>query len=244
MADMLPFVIGHRGAKGLAPENTLAGFQAAKRVGVRWVEFDVKLSRDGIPLLFHDDFLDRTTNAQGRVMDRTWAELAGLDAGSYFSPGFKGEGVPRLDQAIVMLGTLGLGANIEIKPSPGTEAQTAAETIAVVRKLWPGHLPKPLLTSFALKAMEEARRLAPDLPKALLVEKLPEDWKVLAKTIGANAVHLDDQFVTTGQVASVRQAGLGVRVYTVNDPGRAAALSGWGVSSVFTDYPNLISVEK
>ena len=81
----LPPIMGHRGAAGHAPENTLAGFNAAARLGVSWVEFDVHLSSDRIPVLLHDDTLDRTTDGEGPVDDLTAEVLTSLDAGTWFS---------------------------------------------------------------------------------------------------------------------------------------------------------------
>ena len=83
----LPPVMGHRGAKGHAPENTLAGLRKAAGLGCRWVEFDVKLTADGELILFHDDSLRRTTDGRGAVADKTLAEIRSLDAGRWFSPG-------------------------------------------------------------------------------------------------------------------------------------------------------------
>ena len=99
----VPAVIGHRGACGHAPENTLASIHKAAALGVRWVEFDTKLSRDGHVILFHDDKLKRTTGAPGAVADRDLADLQSLDAGGWYASAFKGEPVPTLRQAMAVL---------------------------------------------------------------------------------------------------------------------------------------------
>src|SRR5690606_7962488 len=104
----LPRLIGHRGAPAIAPENTLAGFRAAAEAGAAAVEFDVRLSADGIPMVIHDATLDRTTNARGAVGTSTAAELGAVDAGAWFAPRFTGEGVPTLEAAIAELAGLGL----------------------------------------------------------------------------------------------------------------------------------------
>jgi len=111
---MTPRVIGHRGACGHAPENTLASFRKAAELGVRWVEFDAALSSDGEIVLFHDDTLKRTTGRAGRLAETTWADLQGLDAGSWFSEDFAGEPIPTLRQAFQLLADLGLGAVIKL----------------------------------------------------------------------------------------------------------------------------------
>src|SRR5512142_2967244 len=111
----LPPVIGHRGAAAHAPENTLAGFRRAKALGCTWVEFDVRLTADGVPVLCHDPRLDRTTDRSGRVAAQTLAAIQTSDAGGWFAPVFAGERMPSLEEALLLCAELGLGANIEIK---------------------------------------------------------------------------------------------------------------------------------
>src|SRR3954454_23608769 len=101
---MLPLrlarVVGHRGAAMRAPENTLASFREAARLGAGWVELDVKLTQDGVPVVIHDETLNRTTDRQGAVRSMGFAELAEADAGSWFGPAYAGERVPRLEDAL------------------------------------------------------------------------------------------------------------------------------------------------
>src|SRR5262249_49277981 len=106
----LPRLIGHRGACGLAPENTVASFRKAEELGVRWVEFAVHLSADGVPVVIHDDTVNRTTSGRGKVAALTLTELQALDAGTWFEPRFRGELVPTLETIVALLGRLGLGA--------------------------------------------------------------------------------------------------------------------------------------
>src|SRR5579859_6338194 len=107
-----PAIIGHRGAAGLAPENTLAAIRAAAAAGARWVELDVQLTRDGVPVLLHDSTLERTTDGEGKVGDADLDALRRVDAGSWFAPRFLGQRVPTLAEAVAELGQLGLGANL------------------------------------------------------------------------------------------------------------------------------------
>ncbi len=180
----VPAVIGHRGACGHAPENTLASIREAAALGVRWVEFDTKLSRDGHVILFHDDKLKRTTGAPGAVADRDLAELQALDAGGWYSDAFKGEPVPTLRQAMAVLAGLGLGANVEIKASPGREDETGRMVAGLLRDAWPAGLPVPLISSFDPVALAAARDVASDIPRALLVFGIPATgaggWKTRA----------------------------------------------------------------
>ncbi len=140
VSDPLPGlaqVIGHRGAAARAPENTLAGLRKAHELGAGWVEFDVMLSSDGVPILIHDETLERTTSGSGRVDRHSAAEIQALDAGSWFDPAFRDERVPTLSEAVAVLLELNLGANVEIKPSTGYAQRTGEVVAALLQRTWP-----------------------------------------------------------------------------------------------------------
>nr|WP_043743265.1 glycerophosphodiester phosphodiesterase [Paramagnetospirillum magneticum] len=231
-------LIGHRGLAGLAPENTLASFRTAAAHGLAMVEFDVRLSRDGVPLVFHDDTLERTTSGTGPVAERNWAEIAGLDAGSWFAPAFAGECVPSLEQVLGLCLDLGLGINLEIKPDEGREAETAEAALALALRLWPESVSAPVISSFETICLDVARRVAPHWPRALLAEALPDDWREQATRLEASALHLDHRTLDADVVTGIMAAGLPARAYTVNDPARARILGHWGVAAVFADFPH------
>lgn len=236
----LPRIIGHRGACGLAPENTVASFRKAAELGVRWVEFDVHLSADGIPVVIHDDTVNRTTNGRGKVAALTLAELQALDAGTWFQPRFQDERVPTLEEVVILLGKLGLGAVVEIKPSPGTEAATAEAAVRLLLKRWPDHLSPPMVSSFEIEALERAHEVAPGIARALLVGRVRDGWELEIDRLGCSALHADQERLDAKTVASVTRAGLPLFAYTVNDAARAADLFKWGVAAVFSDRPDLI----
>ena len=238
---LFPPVIGHRGAAGHAPENTLAGFAKAAVLGVRWVEFDVVLSADGVPVLFHDDSLDRTTDGSGPIGLHEFAHLRGLDAGAWFDSAFAGERIPTLDEAIAALARLGLGANVEIKPAPGRESETGTVVARRVAQEWPAQLPPPILSSFAESALASAQEAAPHLPRAMLVGALPADWRIRAERLGCAAIHAAQNRLTAADCAAVRGAGFRLLSYTVNDPETAQRLFAWGVEAVFSDVPDRIA---
>lgn len=233
-------MIGHRGACGLAPENTVASFRKAAELGVRWVEFDVHLSADGVPVVIHDDTVNRTTSGRGKVAALTLAELQALDAGTWFEPRFQNERVPTLETVVALLGRLGIGAVVEIKPSPGTEEATAEATVRLLMKCWPDHLPPPMVSSFEIPALQRAHEVAPGIARALLVERVRGNWQSEVDRLGCSALHADQSRLDQNTVASVTKAGLPLFAYTVNDAARAAALFEWGVAAVFTDRPDLI----
>jgi glycerophosphoryl diester phosphodiesterase len=236
----LPRVIGHRGACGLAPENTVASFRKAADLGVRWVEFDVHLSADGVPVVIHDDTVNRTTSGRGKVAALTLKELQALDAGTWFEPRFQNERVPTLEAVVALLGRLGVGAVVEIKPSPGTEEATAEATVRLLMQSWPDHLPPPMVSSFEIAALERAHEVAPGIARALLVERVRGNWQPEVDRLGCSALHAEQSRLDAKTVASVTRAGLPLFTYTVNDTARAAELFQWGVAAVFTDRPDLI----
>ncbi len=159
----IPAIIGHRGARSNAPENTLAGLRRAHEEGATWVEFDVKLTRDGIPVLIHDETLDRTTDGRGAVRDLTLAELGRIDAGcpAVFGDRFRGERIPTLEQSLLLLRDLGMGFNLEVKPCPGLEVETSHVALAVVARVWPAGAQAPGVSCLTRGKQGAARQAGP-----------------------------------------------------------------------------------
>jgi glycerophosphoryl diester phosphodiesterase len=204
------------------------------------VEVDVKLTADGRPVLFHDDLLDRTSDGEGPVAETLLDELGALDAGSWFGPDFVGEAIPTLEEALEALIDNDLTVNLEIKPCPGREEETARAALAVAQPQWPSDRAAPLISSFSRACLSVARDKAPDWPRALICDSLPEDWREVAAILRLTAIHLADSAASPASVAEVTKAGLAVAVYTVNEPQRATFLWAAGVAAVFSDRPAVI----
>ena len=235
-----PRFAAHRGAGKLAPENTLAAMHLGYAHGYRMVEFDVKLSRDGVPFLLHDDTLDRTTDARGPADVLAWAELSRLDAGSWHSPAFAGEPLPTL-AAIANWAIAGnVACNIEIKPMPGREQATGAAVALAARSLWRDARPPPLLSSFSEEALAAARAAAPELERALLLERVPADWSERMARLDCVAIDVDYRELAAGLVAAAHAAAYKVICYTPNDPRVVAKLAEWGVDTVITDAIDVV----
>jgi glycerophosphoryl diester phosphodiesterase len=234
-----PPVIGHRGAARHAPENTLASLRAAASMGVACVEFDVRLTRDGVPVLFHDDTVERTTDGRGRLGALTLAQARRLDAGAWFGPRFAGERVPTLVEAIRVLVRSNLAANIELKPEEAQGAATARAVLAVLRKSWPRDRPRPLLSSFDWSVLATLAAEDAGWPRGLLIRhpRQPQ-WRAWAVRVGAIAVHCGARGLDRAGLETVKAAGLPVAVYTVNDVRRARSLWTWGAVAIFTDDPS------
>ena len=252
-----PKIIAHRGAGLLAPENTLAALRHAVTHGYQGVEFDVMLASDDVPVLMHDEHFGRTVPGTGRVADTTAAQLAAMDAGSWYGPQFAGEPVPRFDAAAQFCRAAGLWMNVEIKPAAGVEAHTGAAVARQVRTLFADDLGRagqsagqgaappgvPLLSSFSQIALHAARQVAPELALGCLVDALPDDWQERCAAVGAIALHMNQAHVTPAIAAVIHDAGLFLFCYTANDALRAAQLLQWGVDGFCTDRPDLIRPE-
>jgi glycerophosphoryl diester phosphodiesterase len=236
----LPSVIGHRGAAAHAPENTLAGFRAAKSLGCSWVEFDVRLAADGTPVICHDDRLDRTTDGRGRISKLPFAAIRQRDAGNWFGAKFAGEHIPTLDEALQCCRELEIGANVEIKAERGRGPATAAAVVSCLHRL-AGRLPAILVSSFLEDAIAEAAALAPSVARGMLWRKIPHGWQDMAGRLGCTTVHCGHADLTEKIAAEVCTAGYPLLAYTVDDATRARQLFSWGVTSVFSDAPDIIA---
>jgi glycerophosphoryl diester phosphodiesterase len=232
----LPFVIAHRGASGHAPENTQAAVRVARALGCRWVEVDVQLSADGVPVVIHDHTLDRTTNGHGPVGGVTAGDLAALDAGSWFAPNFSDERVPTLEAILQTCRTLHLGLNIELKPAPNSEDETAEAVAAVV-----GEASQPLLlSSFSHQALHRLRGLVPHMPLGALFRSPPHEDEVAQVGVPVVSVHVAANRLNDRDVVRLVGAGYRVLAYTVNDLAQARRLQDWGTSAIFSDFPERI----
>lgn len=236
----LPGVIGHRGAAAYAPENTFEGIWEAARRDARWVEVDAKLTGDGVVILMHDDTLDRTTSGHGPVAQATAGEIGLLDAGSWFGAAWRGARVPRLADALALMIEMDMRANIEIKPCPGREIETAQAVAEIVQRCWPASRPWPLLSSFSRASLSRAQAAAPHLPRGFLIWEFVADWAAAAAALDCVSIHCADQHLTPPWADGIRKAGFGLAVYTVNDPVRALELRAWGVQCLITDRPDTI----
>lgn len=231
-----PRIIAHRGGGALAPENTLAGMRIAARMGCRGVEFDVMLTADGVPILMHDETLERTTNGAGFVAAKTAAEIARLDAGGKHHRAFAVEPAPTFRAALQACAELGLWTNVEIKPTPGTEVETGRAVANLVARVSPDAV---LLSSFSALALQQAMQSAPAVPRALLTETIPADWRELLAACGAVALHTATATVRQDILAPICNSGIAVACYTVNDRATADALFAAGASAVFSDRIDL-----
>lgn len=237
----LPRVVTHRCGGTLAPENTLIGLEFTLAHHVAAVEFDVMLSGEGTPIVIHDEDLLRTTGQPGVVAQAADAEILQRDAGRWHSARFAGERIPLFADAIVRCRALGIVANVEIKPAEGFDVATGEAAARLAAKGWLGAQAQPLLSSFSPVALQAAMNVAPELPRALLVDAVPEDFAAAVAAVGGVGLVCNGRRLDAATIVRVKTAGLGLGIYTENDPERARQLLDWGVDSVITDRPDLLA---
>lgn len=243
---MRPLVFAHRGGAGLAPENTLPAFDRGLSFGADGLEFDVRLSKDGVPVIIHDPTVDRTTDGTGAVDELTAAELAGLDAGYHFSPdaGFpwrgRAGGVPALADLVARYSSVPL--IIELKTA---EPALARAVIDMVRAA--GLTDHVTIGSFLPGALDAVRSYAPEFRTGADVDEIKGG--VTATLVGTGPVPFHafqvpeifagQRIVTPEFVANAHQAGVGVIVWTINEPDDIRRLLDWGVDGLITDRPDV-----
>lgn len=238
-----PRIAAHRGGGKVAPENTLDGINAGVRLGLKMIEFDAKLSADNVVFLLHDDSVDRTSNGHGAAKNLRYGEIEQLDAGSWFDPNFAGARMPTLAQVAARCFSHGLATNIEIKPCEGRDVETGHLVAQEAARLWTGADPAPLLSSFSYAALEAAAEAAPDLPRGMLYEAIPGDWRAQTAALACVSLHADHKKLDERLVAEIKDSGLRILAYTVNEPERARELVKWGVDIVCTDRIDTIGAD-
>lgn len=239
-------VLAHRGGGTLAPENTMAGLREGMRRGFRAIEYDIMLARDGTAVVMHDPYLGRTVAGSGNVFDYDGLELAAMDAGSWFARAYDGEPVPLFVEFAGFCKAHGVWMNMEIKPAPGYDIETGGTVARIAAGMFADEIAAgrwdtvPLLSSFSELALESAREVAPEVPRALLMSELPPDWERRVRAVDAVAVHTNHRHLTATLALAVKEAGLALFCYTVNEPARARELFSWGVDALCTDRIDLI----
>jgi glycerophosphoryl diester phosphodiesterase len=225
-------LLGHRGARAKAPENTLAALRQAVQDGADGLELDVRATRDGMTVLLHDETLDRTTSGQGPLGSVSTADVLALDAGSWFGDAWAGTRVPTLAEVLdEFLGRVTLA--VELK-----EVLPAAAMADLATRLRAKPEADLLLASFLPEALRAARDLVPHAPRALILrpaDALPEE--AAARELGLWGVFPPHEVVDERWVVNCRRGGLHAWTYTVNDPARAAQLAKWGIGGIISDDP-------
>ncbi len=228
--------VGHRGAKGHAPENTFASFNRGCEIGVAAVETDVHLSKDGELIVMHDHTVDRTTNGHGFIKDLTLAELKQLDAGSWFDPRFAGEQVPTLRELLAWAVDR-VPVAIEIKNGPIYYPGIASKVINLLREF--AMLDKAIVISFDHLVLREAKLIEPQVVTGILYVGGLVDPVAAARLAGAASLNPNWAHVTPAMVQQAHAAGIAVSAWNPNDLPTIRMLAHMGVDSIGSDFPDL-----
>ncbi|MGC4107896.1 MAG: glycerophosphodiester phosphodiesterase family protein [Thermomicrobiales bacterium] len=232
-------VIGHRGARFEAPENTLAGFAHAIALGLPAVEFDIRLSRDGELMVIHDATVDRTTNGAGEVSSFTAGELAALDARSGFTEVALPCGVPTFDQVLDLLGPVGMAMFVEIKKdSPEREERIVAGVLERLRAR--GLADRATITSFDPVALEFVVREAPDQRRGYIGAWDSDAFLDTALRLGCAQADMHHVSASADMVRKAHDAGLTVVGWPCNTQDEVDRLIGWGVDAATSDAPTFV----
>ncbi len=230
-------IIAHRGFSSQAPENTMAAFEWALHFGVDGLEFDVHLTRDGVPVICHDEAVDRTTNGQGLVKDYTYEELTRLDAGSWYGPEFRGERIPALMELLERVRQTDLLINIELKTNIFTYPGIEEQVTGMLRDL--AMVDQCLISSFNHYTLVRTLTIMPQLRIGALYETdLYQPWRY-AKTFNANALHPGHHSINPAMVAAAHEAGLMVNPWTVDQPEAIRRVSAAGADALITNCPDV-----
>ncbi|MBT1035436.1 hypothetical protein KJY78_03605 [Canibacter sp. lx-45] len=240
-------VFAHRGLSSQAPENTRAAFKLAHSIpGVRWIEFDLAITADEVPVIIHDDEMDRTSDMCGEVSQLAYSDIKNASVGAWYDVKFAAERIMTLAEMVDFSNSTGMNLNIELKGVTGKNGY--ALTQAMIRELKKelarlNREIQTLISSFNFTQLKLAQQHLPEISRAVLFEAhtFYNDWRTIAEYCGAQAINLEDKKVTRALVAEIKNAGYQLNVWTVNNRVRANELKNWGVDGIFTDFANELS---
>ncbi len=243
MSLSLPKFIAHRGANHFAPENTLPAFQMAKQHGATWVEFDVQLTQDNVPIIIHDDTVDRTTNGHGLVHDFSFATIRTLVIKKH---GIKTH-IPTLAETLDYLVKTQMNANIEIKTEDSLNLARDRKNAELTCNLLRRYLntnSQWLVSSFSMKALHRARQVLPEIPIGMLlyIKNWKHEWPLKKRAIikhfkklNAYSIHINHDVLNQETIAELQAICPRILTYTVNNRKRAQTLFSFDINSIFTD---------
>ncbi|MDB5055645.1 MAG: glycerophosphoryl diester phosphodiesterase [Bacilli bacterium] len=234
MSNHKTMVIGHRGAAGEAPENTMVSFQLALKQGAEGIELDVHLSKEGEIVVCHDATLDRTTNGQGYIFEKEVVEIKRYDAGSWFSEQYLGETVPLLAEVFDQVPD-GILINVEIKYAYHGRMETQLIDFLRKRK----RMENVVISSFDHKCLQRIKKMEPKVKIGLLYAANLVDHAGYANQLGVDvfSIHPHYQLIEKEDVQKAKALGIRTFPYTVNSLEEFRKMVEYGVSGIITDYP-------
>jgi glycerophosphoryl diester phosphodiesterase len=234
---MKPKIYAHRGASNYAPENTMPAFQLAYDMKTDGIETDVQLTKDNVPVLIHDEHVNRTTNSIGYIKDFTYHELKQLDAGSWFSPKFKGTTIPTLEELLTWIKGKSIYLNIELKNNKIDYKHIEAIVYEQIKAYQ--LINRTTISTFNPNSVIRLATHTNFRELALLTSKRIRNPIQFVKELGANAIHVKYKLVNPTMVTLAQQQHVKLRIFTVNRPARIIRSIKYGVDGIFTDVPDV-----
>ncbi len=234
-----PKLIGHRGVKDLCPENTIESINNAFDLGLKCVEIDVKISKDEIPILLHDDTLDRTSNGSGLPINYTYSEIRKLDAGEFFYKKKTNNYIPKLIDVLIICESKKKNLNIEFKPNKGYEKINVHKIFELIKKI----NIEIFFSTFDIISLIEISKISINSNRSFLIDTFNDysldDFINILKKYKANICGLNIELISIDIVKKLKENDLFVTVYSDNniDLSRAAHCFDMGIDSIFTDNP-------
>ena len=236
----LPKLIGHRGVKDLCPENTLESIAMALELGLTYVEIDVKISKDKIPILLHDDTLDRTTNGNGLVIDYDYESIRNLDAGKFFYKKNTNIFVPKLEDTLNLCINNNVNLNIELKPNKNFEKENTLQIYELTKNI---HQIDIFFSSFDMISILEISKLYPQSFRSFLLDDFKEynidDLISLSINNDLKICGLNIDLVSTDIIKKIKESNMSITVYSDKNINLSSAndIFSMGVDSIFVDNP-------
>lgn len=232
-------IYAHRGARGYAPENTMAAFEEAYRLGADGIELDVQLSKDGHVVICHDHTIDRTSNGRGWIRDLNLSELKSYDFGGWFNQQCQGERLLTLIELLAWAASTNLLLNIEIKNGPVLYPQLEEKIVAAIHDFRVSD--RTIISSFYHPSLKRIKQLDHRLKTGILFECRPINPLDFLTAAQADFLHPYWQSLDETWCAAARTAGVPINTYTINTAEEYAWVQKFGVLAIFTDYPDIFN---
>ncbi len=245
----LPKLIGHRGVKDIAPENTIFAIEKAIYYNLKWIEVDVKISKDKIPILLHDDNLERTTSGKGSPINFNYNEISKFEAGKWFDRNLKNIYVPTLEEVLKLCSKKKIGINIELKPNKGFEKDNVKAIIKLFKQ-YKKNL-KFYFSSFDWASIILIKKLFPKSNVGILIDKLDIDIEKIIKKCKKYKIFscgLNIKIINKKIILLLKNNDIHISVYSSKNITYkiATKLFAIGIDSIFIDnpkgYKNLLNI--
>lgn len=226
----------HRGASGYFPENTMLAFEKAVEMNCTGIETDVQMTKDGVLVLIHDEYVNRTTNGTGLIKDFNFNKVRELDAGSYLNPNFSQCRIPTVEELITLVKDKNIIINFEIKTGIVFYENIEEKLIELIYKYKIEN--KVILSSFNHYSMVKCKEISKNIKTGLLYMAGLYEPEIYCQHVGADALHPFYMSINSEIVSAAHKKDLLVNPYTVNDEKVMNSMLQMGVDGIITNFPD------